>query len=63
MTIKELRGITGMTQTQFGQYLNIPMRSIQNWENGARKCPDYVAALIEFRIKAEFPPARPSDGQ
>ena len=63
MTIKELRNITGMTQTQFGQYLNIPMRSIQNWESGARKCPDYVAALIEFRVKAEFPPARPSNGQ
>lgn len=60
MTIKELREMTGMTQTQFGQYLNIPMRSIQNWESGARKCPTYLIALIEFRLKAEFPPSRPS---
>ena len=63
MTIKELRSMTGMSQSDFAEYLEIPIKSIQNWEQGARKCPDYVAALIEFRIKAEFPPARPSDGQ
>lgn len=63
MTIKELRASTGMTQTQFGKYLNIPMRTIQNWENGARKCPDYLVALIDFRLRAEFPPTHPCGGQ
>ena len=38
-SIKELRASTGMTQTEFGNYLNIPMRTIQNWEGGTEKLP------------------------
>ncbi len=49
--IKELRTLTGMTQTEFGNYLGIPMRTIQNWESGARPCPSYLLELIDFKIK------------
>lgn len=51
MTIKELRAKTGMTQTEFGKWLGIPMRTIQNWENGQRAAPQYVVDLIAFRIE------------
>ena len=51
MTIKEIRQLTGWTQSEFGKFLGIPMRTIQNWETGQRKCPDYVVDLIEFKIK------------
>ena len=51
-TIKELRAKTGMTQTEFGEWLGIPMRTIQNWENGQRSAPEYVVELIAFRIEA-----------
>ena len=50
MTIKEIRHLTGMTQAQFGTFLGIPMRSIQNWETGQRKCPDYLVELIRYRM-------------
>lgn len=53
MTIKELRQSTGMTQTEFGDYLNIPMRTIQNWEGEKRKCPEYVTELIKYKINKE----------
>ena len=53
MTIKELRQSTGMTQTEFGDYLNIPMRTIQNWEGGQRNCPEYVIELIKYKIEKE----------
>lgn len=50
MGIKEIRKATEMTQTEFGKYLGIPMRTIQNWETGQRKCPDYLIDLIDFRM-------------
>ena len=53
MNIKELRFSTGMTQTEFGEYLNIPMRTIQNWEGGQRNCPEYVMELINYKLIKE----------
>ena len=53
MDIKELRLSTGMTQTEFGEYLNIPMRTIQNWEGGQRNCPEYVIELINYKLIKE----------
>lgn len=51
MTIKEIRTLTGMTQAEFGKMLDIPMRSIQNWETGQRQCPAYLVKLIEYYVK------------
>lgn len=53
MTIKELRQKLKMTQKEFGEYLNIPQRTIQSWELGDRTPPPYVVELIRFKIKNE----------
>lgn len=53
MTLKEIRKALGMTQTEFGAFLGIPMRTIQNWEAGTRQCPPYVLRLIEYYCKHE----------
>lgn len=53
MTIKELRKATGMTQKAFGEYFNIPHRTIQNWEGGQNVCPAYLLELIEYKLKNE----------
>lgn len=50
MTIKEMRTKSGMTQKAFSEYLNIPKRTIENWESGRRKTPDYVIELIEYKL-------------
>ena len=47
MRIKELRKQTNLTQTQFGELFGIPMRTIQEWEGGSRKPPEYVINMIE----------------
>lgn len=50
--IKELRQSTGLSQTRFGQLLGgIPLRTIQNWENGVRQCPEWVVELIAYRVE------------
>ena len=46
MDIKDLRKELNMTQSEFGNMFGIPMRTIQEWESGRRKPPDYVLHLI-----------------
>jgi DNA-binding transcriptional regulator YiaG len=53
MTIKELRTACGMTQQAFADYLKIPKRSIENWENGTYKPAEYLTELIEYKLKHE----------
>lgn len=45
-TIKELRGLLGMSQKQFANWYRIPIKSLQNWETGRRKPPGYVMVLL-----------------
>lgn len=51
MTIKEIRALSGMSRAAFAREYNIPLRSIENWESEARKCPDYVTQLLEKEVK------------
>lgn len=54
MSIKEIRSLTGLSQTDFGKKYNIPMRTIQNWENGVNKCPVYLEELLEFKVRYDL---------
>lgn len=51
--IKAMRAETGMTQKEFGEYFNIPVRTIQDWEGNRRTPPEYVVELIEYKIRKE----------
>lgn len=53
MTIKDLRTMSGMTQQEFANYFEIPKRTIENWEGGQRKCPEYLEKLIEYKLIKE----------
>ena len=54
MTILEMRNAFGDTQSEFAARYNIPFRTIQNWEAGVRKPPEYVAQLLEDRIQSDL---------
>lgn len=53
MDIKELRKELGMSQQRFGDKFGIPRRTIQDWESGAHKAPDYVLDMINKVIQFE----------
>lgn len=53
MTIKEMRLACGMTQKTFCDYFNIPMRTLQDWENDRRTPPPYLAPLLEYKLSNE----------
>ena len=48
-----LRNKSGMSRTQFSEYFGIPYRTIQDWELGNRKCPEYLLELMEYKLKKE----------
>lgn len=54
MDIHEMRALLGDTQSEFAARYNIPFRTIQNWETGVRKPPEYVASLLRSRIQADL---------
>lgn len=48
-----MRKAVKMTQKAFGEYLNIPRRTIEDWEAERRHPPVYVEELIEYKLKNE----------
>ena len=50
MNIKELRKSIGLSQAKFSDQFGIPKRTLQDWESGSRKPPQYVMSLLEYAI-------------
>ena len=51
--IRRLREQTGMTRKDFSIQIGIPLRTIEDWEAGRRKPPEYIPRLIEYHMKYE----------
>lgn len=49
--IKAIRSATGLSQVAFAKEYGIPRRTIENWESGERKPPEYVITLLERAAK------------
>ena len=54
MNIREMRAQLGDTQSQFAERYQIPFRTVQNWEAGVRKPPEYMVKLLEQRIREDL---------
>lgn len=52
----KIRESSGMNRKEFAEYLNIPYRTMQEWELGRRAMPKYVLELIAFKVKQELLP-------
>ena len=51
--IRRLREQTGMTRKDFSIHIGIPLRTIEDWEAGRRRPPEYILRLIEYQLKYE----------
>ncbi|MGN1166177.1 MAG: helix-turn-helix domain-containing protein [Lachnospiraceae bacterium] len=51
--IRRLREQTGMTRKDFSLHIGIPLRTIEDWEAGRRRPPEYIPRLIEYQLKYE----------
>ncbi len=54
MDLREMRTQLGDTQSEFAARYNIPFRTVQNWETGLRKPPEYILKLLESRIREDL---------
>ena len=54
ITIKEARLQAGLTQRQFAERYDIPIRSLEDWESNRRKPPVYVVNLILRCLEIDF---------
>lgn len=53
MNIREIRNKTNLSAQKFGDKYGIPLRTIQDWERGERKPPEYVVELLNRVVEAE----------
>lgn len=60
LTLREqfikIRESSGMKRKEFAKYLNIPYRTMQDWELGKSSMPKYVLELIDFKVRKELFP-------
>ena len=49
----ELRSSTGMNRREFAEYFEIPYRTVQEWELGNRRMPEYLLRLMAYKIQIE----------
>lgn len=50
---KELRERSRMNMVQFAECFGIPYRTVQNWEAGVNKCPEYLLHLMAYKLDQE----------
>lgn len=53
MELKKMREQTGLNRREFADYFEIPLRTVEDWEAGKRKMPEYLLRLILYKVKLE----------
>ncbi|MGN0322176.1 MAG: helix-turn-helix domain-containing protein [Oliverpabstia sp.] len=51
--IRKIREQTGLSRKDFSIHVGIPLRTIEDWEAGRRRPPEYIPRLIEYQLKYE----------
>ena len=49
--IKEARLKAGLSQAQMSEIFEIPKRTIEDWDRGARQCPRWAELLIVEKLE------------
>ena len=51
--IKELRKRTGLSQSKFSAKFGIPVRTLQQWEQGISAPPEYLVRMMAYIMQLE----------
>lgn len=51
--LKRTREQVDMNRTEFSRYMDIPLRTLEEWEAGRRQAPDYVLRLIAYYVRMQ----------
>lgn len=47
MNTIEIRKILGISRAEFGRRYGIPIRTLEDWDHGRRKPPEWVLTLLQ----------------
>lgn len=53
MTVKEMRALTGLSQSNFAEKFHIKVDTYRMWEQGVNPVPVYVSFMIETILRYE----------
>lgn len=53
--LRLLREELGLNRKQFALAYGIPLRTVEDWEHGKRKMPEYVLRLLAYKVKMDAP--------
>lgn len=51
--LRLLRAELGLNRKQFALEYGIPLRTVEDWEHGKRKMPEYVLRLLAYKVKLD----------
>ncbi len=51
--IKQLRNSTGLSQSKFSAKFGIPVRTLQQWEQGISAPPEYLIRMMAYILLLE----------
>lgn len=63
MTVKELRALTGLSQSKFAAYFEMLVSTLQRWENFSRTPPPYVPKMMERILRYDGMIGEPEEKQ
>lgn len=52
--VLQIRKRTGLSQAKFCEKYEIPKRTLENWEQGSRECPEYLIKLLDRVAREDF---------
>ncbi len=58
MTVKEIRCHTNLSQREFAEKYNIPLGTVEKWENGEKSPTKNMLNYIKFQVAKDYPHLR-----
>ena len=52
--IKQLRAKLNLNRTEFSKEIGIPLRTLEEWESGNRKMPDYQVRMLVYYVMGRY---------
>lgn len=53
-TVRELREMTGLSQSQFANKYRFTVKQVQSWEQGWRNTPECISYLLERCVEEDI---------
>lgn len=53
LEIKDMRESVSLNRREFAESFGVPLRTVEDWEAGRRKMPEYLLRLMEYKLRME----------